>query len=345
MKRTSFLLLLFFAAGTLLAAESESSLSGGMVNPGFLEQPIWFKHSFLDLKEDVWEASAEGKRVILYFYQDGCPYCARLLNENFTIKDIVDKTVSGFQVIAVNIWGDNEVIGLNGNATTEKSFAADNKVMYTPTLLFLNEKGATVLRINGYYPPHKFTTALDYVAGKMETKLSYHDYLAQRQPAPASGKLHREAGYLQPPLDLRPSSRTGDKPLLVLMEMKQCPPCDELHQQTLSRPELEESLKKFDVALVDVWSAEPIVAPDGERIKSSDWAAKLKVNYAPSMLFFDRRGKEVFRAESYLKAFHIQAALEYVASGSYLDEPNFQRYVQRRAEHLREQGIIVDLMQ
>lgn len=345
MKRVRFLLLLVFAAGSLLAAEGETGLAGGMVNPGYQEKPSWFKHSFLDLKEDVWEASAEGKRIILYFYQDGCPYCARLLNENFAIKDIVDKTVSGFQVIAINIWGDNEVIGLNGDATTEKSFAADNKVMYTPTLLFLDEKGSTVLRINGYYPPHKFTTALDYVAGKMETKLSYHDFLAKRQPVPASGKLHREAGYLQPPLDLRPSSRKGGKPLLVLMEMKQCPPCDELHQQILNKPELQESLKKFDVALVDVWSAEPIIAPDGERIKSSDWAAKLKVNYVPSMLLFDPAGKEVFRTESYLRAFHTRAALEYVASGSYLDEPNFQRYVQRLAEQLREQGIIVDLME
>jgi thioredoxin-related protein len=344
MMRASILLLWIFAAGSLLAAEGDDGLSSGMVNPGYAEKPAWFKHSFLDLKEDIWEASAEGKRVILYFYQDGCPYCAKLLNENFSIKEIVDKTTQGFQVISINIWGDNEVIGIDGNATTEKSFAANNKVMYTPTLLFLDEKGRTVLRINGYYPPHKFTTALDYVAGKLETKLSYHDYLAQRQPAPASGKLHREADYLQPPLDLRPSKRAGDKPLLVLMEMKQCPPCDELHQQILSKPGLQDSLRKFDVALVDIWSAEPLVTPDGQHLKSSDWAAKLKVNYAPSMILFDPQGREVFRTESYLRTFHTQAALEYVASGSYLDQPNFQRYVQDRAERLREQGIVVDLL-
>jgi thioredoxin-related protein len=344
MIRASILFLLLFAAGSLLAAEADSGLASGLVNPGYAEQPTWFKHSFLDLKEDVWEASAEGKRVILYFYQDGCPYCAKLLNENFSIKSIVDETTKGFQVIAINIWGDNEVIGYNGNATTEKSFAADNKVMYTPTLLFLDEKGRTVLRINGYYPPHKFTTALDYVAGRMERKLSYHDYLAKLQPAAPSGKLHREAGYLQPPLDLRPSKRAGNKPLLVLMEMKQCPPCDDLHQQILNQPSLQASLKKFDVALVDIWSSEPLVTPDGEHRKSSEWAAKLKVNYAPSMILFDPQGKEVFRTESYLRTFHTQAALEYVASGSYKDEPNFQRYVQQRAESLREQGIVVDLL-
>jgi thioredoxin-related protein len=346
MKRVSvLLLLLLFAVSPLWCAEEETGLTGGMVNPGFQEKPPWFKHSFLDLKEDVWEASAEGKRVILYFYQDGCPYCAKLLNENFAIKEIVDKTVKGFQVIAINIWGDNEVIGLNGEATREKAFAADNKVMFTPTLLFLDEAGKTVLRINGYYPPHKFSAALDYVAQKQEKRQSFRDFLAGLQPIPASGKLHREAGYLQPPLDLRPASRAGHKPLLVLMEMKQCPPCDDLHRQILNRPELRESMAKFDVALVDVWSAEPLMSPTGKRLNSSDWAAQLKVNYVPSMIFFDQAGQEVFRTEAYLKAFHTQAAMEYVASGSYLDQPNFQRYVQKRADLLREQGIVVDLME
>lgn len=345
MIRASILLLAFLTVGPLLAAEGDSGLVSGMANPGFHEKPPWFKHSFLDLKEDVWEASAEGKRVILYFYQDGCPYCAKLLNENFSIKEIVDKTIEGFQVIAINIWGDSEVTGLNGDATTEKAFAADLKVMFTPTLLFLDERGGTVLRINGYYPPHKFSAALDYVAEKMERQQSFRQFLAERQPVAASGKLHREAEYLQPPLDLRAANRAGGKPLLVLMEMKQCPPCDELHQHILSRPELQESMGKFDVALIDVWSSETIMTPTGERISSTDWAGQLKVNYAPSMIFFDRAGREVFRTEAYLKAFHTQAALEYVASGSYLDEPNFQRYVQKRADHLREQGIIVDLMQ
>lgn len=321
-----------------------SELERGLINPGFHEQPAWFKHSFLDLKEDVGEAAAEQRRVVLYFYQDGCPYCAKLLRDNFALKAIEDKTRAGFQVIAINIWGDKEVLGLDGVATTEKALAERLKVMYTPTLLFLDEQGETALRINGYYPPHKFSVALDFVADKRERELSFRDYLAQRQPPPAAGRLHRQADYLRPPLDLRAASR-GDKPLLVLMEMKECPPCDELHGQILNRPELRESLRKFDVALVDAWSEASLITPDGKKVKSSDWAAELKVNYLPGLIFFDSGGEEVFRAEAYLKAFHLRAALEYVSSGSYLRQPNFQRFVQTWADHLREQGLPVDLME
>jgi thioredoxin-related protein len=345
MIRVSILLIAMIFAGPLLAAEDEAVLETELVNPGFHEKPVWFKQSFLDLREDVDEAATEGKRVILYFYQDGCPYCAKLLNENFTLKEIVDKTVNGFQVIAINLWGDREVTGLDGEVTTEKALAVKLKVMYTPTLLFLNEAGETALRINGYYPPHKFATALDYVAGRQETNLSFRDFLAQRQPVAASGKLHQEAGFLPLPLDLSPAGRAGERPLLVLMEMKQCPPCDELHGSILSRPALQESLAKFDVALVDVWSAARLTTPVGESMTATDWAAKLKVNYLPSMIFFDPQGREVFRTEAYLRTFHTQSAMEYIASGSYLEQPNFQRYVQARADHLREQGVGIDIME
>ena len=161
---------------------------------------------------------------------------------------------------------------------------------------------------------------------------------------PASGKLHREEGYLQPPMDLRRAS-DGGKPLLVLMEMRQCPPCDELHQDMFRREPIRQSLGQFDVALVDVWSSDPLITPEGERLSSTEWAAKLKVSYAPSMLFFDERGREVFRTEAYLRGFHTHAAMDYVLSGSYQEQPSFQRYVQARADEMEARGIHIDLME
>jgi thioredoxin-related protein len=344
MRRMSRLLLLITLGFPVCTVQSEEQLGSDLVNPGFHEKPSWFKQSFLDLQEDVREAADEGKRIMLFFHQDGCPYCAKLLNENFAIKEIVEKTVNGFQVIAINIWGDNEVTGLDGEVSSEKQLASKLKVMYTPTLLFLDESGRTVLRVNGYYPPHKFSAALDYVSGRQESRLSFRDFLVHRQPVAASGKLHREAGYLQPPLNLR---RTGDsdRPLLVLMEMKQCPPCDNLHQDIFKRAEIRRSLDQFDVALVDVWSADPVVTPTGETLSSTEWAAALKINYAPSMLFFDAEGREVFRTEAYLRGFHTHAAMDYVLSGSYRQQPNFQRYVQARAGEMEARGVHVDLME
>ncbi|MEW8137122.1 MAG: thioredoxin fold domain-containing protein [Candidatus Thiodiazotropha endolucinida] len=343
LKLTTLSILLLFAVPQLQAAGDQEGLGQGLVNPGFHDKPAWFKNSFLDLQEDLQEATEEDKRVILYFHQDGCPYCAKLLNENFSIKAIVDKTQQAFQLVAINIWGDREVTGLSGEATTEKAFAASMKVMYTPTMLFLDEQGRRVLRINGYYAPHRFMAALDYVAGREERNLSFRNYLTRIQPVASTGKLHRESNYLQPPMDLRRPTR-ADRPLLVLMEMKQCPPCDELHQEILPQSALQESLQGFDVALVDIWSGEELITPDGKRMKATKWAESLGIQYAPSMLFFDGSGREVFRSEAYLRTFHTHAVIDYVGSGSYRDQPNFQRFVQARADEMRARGEVVDLM-
>jgi thioredoxin-related protein len=107
---------------------------------------------------------------------------------------------------------------------------------------------------------------------------------------------------------------------------------------------MQESLQGFDVALVDIWSAEALITPGGKRMKATEWAERLGIQYAPSMLFFDSSGREVFRAEAYLRTFHTHAVIDYVGTGSYRDQPNFQRFVQARAEEMRERGEVVDLM-
>ena len=86
-------------------------------------------------------------------------------------------------------------------------------------------------------------------------------------------------------------------------------------------------------------------APEGAKVKADAWARDLACRYTPTIVFFDAGGREVFRIDAYLRPFHVASALDYVASGAYRDEPSFQRFVQARAERLREQGESVDLWQ
>jgi thioredoxin-related protein len=338
------LLIIMSSQATLVQAREEGTLGAGMVNPGYEEQPAWFKTSFLDLGEDVAEAAEEGRRVLIYFYQDGCPYCAKLLQDNFGQQKISEKTQQHFDVITVNMWGDREVTDIEGEVMTEKNFAVSMKVMFTPTLLFLNEQGEELLRINGYFPPHKFDLALDYVSGRHEKRGGFRDYLAQHDPAPASGKLHIQPEYLRPPYQLNTILQLGNKPLMVLFEQKQCADCDELHEDILQRPESRALSDQFQVVLLDTWSDTPVITPGGQREKVKDWARRLNIQYTPSMVFFDQQGQEVFRSEGYLRAFHVQSVMEYVLSGAYQTEPEFQRFVEAKADALRAQGIEVDLM-
>ena len=328
--------------GQAVQAAEQAGLEEGMVNPGYEEKPDWFKNSFLDIREDVEEAAGAGKRVMLYFYQDGCPYCAKLLQDNFSQRSIVDKSRKYLDVIAVNMWGDREVTSLDGRVITEKEFAAALRVMFTPTILMLNEQGKVILRINGYYHPVKFEAALDYVGQHKETALSFADYYHQLEPVKPSGKLHEEAFFLKPPYDLQKLANS-DKPLMLLFEQKQCKLCDEYHEDIYQRPETQQQLSRFNIVRLDMWGDTPVLAFDGNKTTARKLARQLDVKYAPSMVFFDKAGKEVFRTEAYLKAFHTQSVLDYVASGAYRSQPNFQRYIATRADRLEAQGVHVDL--
>lgn len=333
---------LLHAAG---APAQQEQLAQGMENPGYAEKPKWFKNSFLDIREDISEATEAGKRVVLYMYQDGCPYCKKLLEDNYGNREIADYSRKHFETIAINMWGDREVVDLEGNDVTEKQFAESLKVMFTPTMLMLDENGKVVLRINGYYHPAKFLSALKYVAGKKEAELSFRDYYGDQPQTKASGKLHIEDYFLQPPYDLRASKRGSGKALMVMFEQLQCLACDELHNDIMQRKETKIEAEKLDIVLLDMWSKARVVTPDGRQLTAREWAAELNIQNGPSLVFFDGDGNEVFRAEAYLKAFHTQGIMDYVSSGGYLEQPNFQRWLGAKADRLEAQGIHVDLWQ
>jgi thioredoxin-related protein len=311
-----------------------------VVSPHAIEIPAWFTESLLDLREDAREAAAQGRRVMLYFGQDGCPYCKALMRVNFSQREVVGKTREHFVAIALNVWGDREVTWTDGSTLSEKHLAARLKVQFTPTLLFLDEAGAIALRVNGYYRPRRFAAALDYVAGRMERKLAFQDYLAANYREEASPTLHEQPFFLQPPLDLR--RRPGGRPLAVLFETPYCAGCDELHAEGFARAEVKAEIAQLDMARLSLADATTITAPDGRRLPATHWARELGIVYTPSIVFFDGP-REVFRIEAYVRPFHLASSFAYVSSRAYRNEPSFQRFLQARGESLRQRGAAPDL--
>lgn len=324
-----------------LAAEP-SAKRGQFLGAMATEYPAWFKQSFLNLNEDIAEARAAGKRLMILFHQDNCPYCNLLVERNLSQKAIETAMRERFDVVALNMWGDREVTGLDGKAYTEKGFAAANKVQFTPTILFFDETGRMILRLNGYLPPARFKTALDYVGQRQEKALSYRDYVAAHEPAPAAGEMHQEDFFRPAPFDLGRKA-TGGRPIAVFFEQKDCPACDELHGKVLPDAATRQVIGKFHAIQLDLWGKQPVTLPDGRRTTAREWARALDVKYAPTLVLFDADGREVIRAEAFFKVFHVQGIFSYVESGAYRKEPNFQRYLEAKASAIRATGQDVDI--
>ena len=322
----------FLAAGSAFAQEP---------SPYAIDIPRWFATTFLDFREDVADAAREGKRLLVYFGQDGCPYCTKLMTVNFAQAAIVEKTRRHFVATALNIWGDRDVTWIDGRTMREKDLARVLAVQFTPTILIFDETGNVVARLDGYYPPSRFEAVLDYAAGRLERTQSLGEYLKKRTREDASPTLHDEPFFLRAPFDLRRAS--GTRPLAVLFETVDCAACDELHREAFHRDTVLAEVRRMDVARFVLGSATPVTTPDGRQTTAGAWARELGIAYVPSVVFFDDSGKEVFRIGAYLRPFHFASTFAYVADGAYRDEPSFQRYLQARAERMRARGERVEI--
>lgn len=326
-------------SATALASEKEGAFYGAKQT----EYPSWFKESFLHFEDDVAEAAAGGKRLLLVFHQDGCPYCNALVERNLSQKDIEQKVRKHFDVVAINMWGDRDVVTVGGEQYTEKTFAAALKVQFTPTLVFFDEQGKVVLRLNGYLPPRRFAVALDYVAGRKEKELSYHDYVAANLPPGKTGELIKEDFFIAPPYNLARNQGGKARPLAIFFEQKDCPNCDILHEKVLADAETRAAIKQAENVQLDMWSDTPVITPAGKQTTARRWAKELDVKYAPSIVLFNEAGEEVIRTEAFFKVFHTQGVFTYVLTGAYTTEPSFQRFLSEYADAIREQGRDVDL--
>ena len=356
----SFLFICILLLSSVALSANEGHLNEGMVNPGFYEKPEWFKDSFLELRDELENANENNRQLMLYFHQDGCPYCKKLLDDNFSRKDIIEKMRQNFDLLEINMWGDKTVTLLTGEELSEKEFARQMKIMFTPTLVILDKKGQSQFRMNGYYAPDKFSAALDsilskkVISKKIPSKKGFFESEKQQSninmPSAAPVKKPTEK-FIYKGNDLASLINTSKKPVMILFEQGECAECDELHGDIFRRLPVYKQLQQFSIAQVDINSKENIIGPEGQNVSQKELAKVLKIQYTPSILFYEpgknivmgSENKAVFRSEAYLKSFHIQALLDYIISKAYLSEPEFQRFVQRRAEKMREEGSEVDL--
>lgn len=106
---------------------------------GLHKQP-WMRDTFKDLREDLEEANAEGKRLVLFFEQRGCIYCSQMHEEVFSDPEVSQFIEDNYFVVQLNLHGDIEVTDFDGEALSEKDMARRWRVLFTPTIVFLPEE-------------------------------------------------------------------------------------------------------------------------------------------------------------------------------------------------------------
>ena len=128
-----FLKILLFAMFPLFV----NQVSALEVGDDGLHKTPWMQDTFKDLREDLEEANAEGKRLVLFFEQIGCIYCTKMHKEVLSKEKVSNYINDNFFVVQLNLHGDIEVTDFDGDVLPEKDIARKWGILFTPSILFL----------------------------------------------------------------------------------------------------------------------------------------------------------------------------------------------------------------
>jgi thioredoxin-related protein len=290
-------------------ADDKGVLTGGQI----YDIPDWFTHGFLEIDYDVAEAAREGKQVIAFFHVDECPYCVRMLDENFRSGETREFIEKNFRVTGVDIKGGIDVTWADGRRYTENELVRHLGIYGTPSIVFLDPAGGKVLQLNGYRDPAAFRQALNFVQGYHYQKTNFSGYLANLDREPvyrfAQHDLLQKATYFKGYNDA----------LVILFEDRYCTECARFHERTLNHPDVLAGLQDVLFVRLDADSKQKIVIPDGRMMTPRQWMDELDLTFRPSLVMFNQ-GRELYRADGIKYHHHLSEGLAYVKSG-YLDLP------------------------
>ncbi len=311
--------------------EPRGRITGGVAH----EAPDWFKESFLEIADDVDEATDEGRHVLLFFQLNDCPYCDRMLEESFEPEPLAAYLQQHFDSIAINVRGDRDIAFNEEITVTEKELSEILQVRATPAILFLDENNKTIVRVNGYRAPERFRQVLEYVATKSYRSVTLGDYL--------TAKLDKSVYRLRAnPLFTETRDLSAiDGPLMLIFEDGSCYDCNEFHDGILAHELVQKEIAPFTIVRLDADSNETIVDLFGNETTPAELARQHEMIYRPGVLAFDD-GNLVRRHDSLTFPHHFKESMRFVAGGFY-QKTDYQTYSQKRTEELLAAGVVIDL--
>lgn len=330
-----FLLLFIFSTDSISSNFDDSKIS-------HIQYPGWFIETpFNDLAEVISKISTQKKKgLMVLFTTEGCSYCEQFIRVSLGDPEIASIVTTHFESVGFEIFDDTEMTTPGGETSSISKFASQQKVQFSPTLLFFDSEGKRILHLTGYPSPVKFTRALDYIISDQYQAVSYRQYLLDKKAEEEKNKsypgipqkLTEDPIFGKPPYALDRSRFPASQPLLVIFERRDCPACKDLHKEVLSRKDIRQTLSKFEVVRFDASDNKTkIVTPKGTRTTPGKWYDELKFTQTPAFLFIEESGNEVLSTDTLVLPQRMMNSLNYVLDKAYMKGWTYQRYARSRA--------------
>ncbi|MCU7842534.1 MAG: thioredoxin fold domain-containing protein [Candidatus Thiodiazotropha sp. (ex Monitilora ramsayi)] len=135
--------------------------------------------------------------------------------------------------------------------------------------------------------------------------------------------------FLDLPDDMQEAVDDGKKGIIVYFGQRRCAYCKMLLDTNFGLSDITTYTRRhFDIIPIDIWSTEELTTLDGTTLSQREFSLQEKTNFTPSLIFYDKGGREALRLRGYYPPYQFRAALEYVADDHYQRE-TFPDYLAR----------------
>ncbi len=136
-------------------------------NPGefFLLGGLTERDFFLEPPYDLAKLRKNGKPTAVFFEQGNCHTCD-LLHSDPLSRELSIQEIEKMNAVQLNMWADTPVTTPQGKKITAKEWAKSLGIFYAPSIVFFDENGKEIIRVDSVTRFYRLWGVLDYINQK-----------------------------------------------------------------------------------------------------------------------------------------------------------------------------------
>ncbi len=304
--------------------------------------PAWEPRDVLDLDEVFYEASVEGRLVILVVYAEGCRGWSRTVEPLVAAEGVSSIAMDAFYTYAVNADDDEQVVLIEGR-TYSAPQVADMLAVETYPAFALFDGGGKLLQI--LQNPDSRHVLQSVLENTVVLNFGISESTQSESGNTSGGDVNvlLEHGAERNALHvLSLEDKVDGRPLAVFFEEPGCQHCDHFRYHILSDPRTRSLLERFRIARYELPSTSVVVTPANRQMTVAQWSREMGITRPPAVVIFDMSGRRIGQTGDHTDLFRFQSLLDYVVSDAYRWDPDFTHFLRHRARHLRSHGEDID---
>jgi len=128
-----------------------------------------------------------GQRPLAVFFEQGDCHACDVLHSGPLQSEVITGQLAMIDAVQLDMWSDTKVVTPAGQRTTARRWADELGLFYAPTLIFFDQRGQEIIRVDSVVNFYRLRSVLDYVlSGAHQRGQSFQRW--RQNPMPRSDR-------------------------------------------------------------------------------------------------------------------------------------------------------------